>query len=265
MSAHNPPQTPHTLTTNPSLQRIRLHLTTSHLPIHDLGSLSQLPNEIITQIILHTDLLTISRLRRTNRHLLDLVNTTPPFTFLLTTHPTILRAPYATRSAQHHTLSCLASALSPPHQCRHPLRDPTPSPPATINDPSPPCPNPPSYLYLPLLLPLCPPCLQSPSYLPIGPITAARNFGLPARIVDALPHLFTVPGPYGPQGTFEGQVRRLVDVGAARDAAVAYHGSLARMQRFVNHDRDLRWGFEVGRGGEEEGRRWVGVCELREG
>ncbi|KAF4555576.1 Hypothetical protein D9617_2g055380 [Elsinoe fawcettii] len=258
------------LSSNPSVQSIRLHPTTTHSPIHDLGALSALPTEVIIQILEHFDLLTISNFRRINRFSLSLVDSSPPFSTLLSDHPSILRAIIATRTASCHTIHAIYFSISqstcsacPSTTTSLPTHDPDPTPNPTIGPDF--SPKPATHLYLPLLHPLCVPCLLShPSYLPIGPITAARNFGLPQRIVDTLPSFHSVPGLYGlGKGQYEAKILRLVDVQSAREAAVQYHGSLARMQRFVNHDRDLRWGFGVG-GGSEEGRRWMGVCEIAE-
>ncbi|PSK38064.1 hypothetical protein B9Z65_1255 [Elsinoe australis] len=267
----------HDLSTNPAISRIRIHITTPHAPLHNLGTLSALPPELISQIIPHLDLLTISRLRRVNRFSLHLLNTLPLFRTLLDDHPTVLRAIYATRAGHLITLSQLHTTLLSTSCCHptcnqtdpsaSPISGPPPDPasPDPIPTPSQLQPQKATHLYLPLCRPLCHQCLlQSPLYLPLGLLTTGRSYGLPTPVVESLPHLFSVPGTYGVgQGTYEGKVTRLVDVGSAERKAVEYHGSLARMQRFVNHDRDLRWGAEsvYGAGGTEA-RRWMGVVRL---
>ncbi|PNS18853.1 hypothetical protein CAC42_5392 [Sphaceloma murrayae] len=235
---------PHNLRHNGSVSRIRIHITTPHAPVHNLGTLSFLPPELVALLLPHLDLLTLSRLRRVNRFALLTINHHPVFALLLHCHPTILRAIFATRASRFITLLSLSSALATTSCATHA------------------CDRAAAYLYLPLCHRACGSCIgSSPAYQPLGLITASRSYGLPTQIVEGLPHLFSVPGRYGPRGRYEGRVTRLVDVRSVEERAAEYHGSLARARRFGGMERGLRMRVEEVYAGEEgEGRRWMGVC-----
>ncbi|KAK4184557.1 hypothetical protein QBC35DRAFT_48153 [Podospora australis] len=100
------------MTTIP-LHRIPLdntrHTWPPSIPLADLGTLSIFPTEILTDILQHLDLPTLTSFRTINRRFMTLIDIIPSYNYIFHTFPAVLRAVIVSQaSSPPYFTSCLA-------------------------------------------------------------------------------------------------------------------------------------------------------------
>ena len=184
-------------------------------PKADLGVLDKLPLELLHEILAQLDIVTAVALRRANRRALELIESMPEHHAIAKSVPNLIRAFLSIGTGQQITYETLYKKL-----CMSPCED---------------CGDFGGYLYLVTCRRVCFLCFNGGKrYLPLRYSHAIRKFGLNRGIVNALPHMRSIPGKYTMS---ERRVRMripLVDFDRAFHAGVALHGSTDAMEKYVS-------------------------------
>lgn len=205
----------HTLSENlpplqPEPENGRPHI----LPATGIGSLDALPAELLNMILTEIDLQTLVSFRRVNRRAAELVDQVPSYKAVMTNAPHTLRGILSIETGRWITCRTLYEKL-----CLAGCE--------TCSDFG-------GYLYLITCKRVCFLCLpENRLYLPVTSRKACREFGLSSDMVKTLPWMRAVPGIYSPseKRAFE---CILVDYKSCLDTAVALHGSLTAMRKYVS-------------------------------
>ncbi|KAL2167502.1 hypothetical protein VTG60DRAFT_1196 [Thermothelomyces hinnuleus] len=179
------------------------------------GTLEILPLELLSAILCHLDLLSLSQFRRANRRTIELVRSLPLYEAIMTHAPNALRGILALGTGPWITWGTLREKITTP-DCEH-------------------CGDFGGYLYLLTCRRVCFLCFtQEQPYLPLLPSHATRMFGLDKQTVQSLPCVRVIPGIYSPnERKIPRSVSVLVDRESARLAGIRLHGSLDAMERYV--------------------------------
>ncbi|MCJ1304425.1 hypothetical protein MMC08_007237 [Hypocenomyce scalaris] len=182
----------------------------------DLGTLDQLPLEILSHIISPLDISTLDRLKAVNRRSFEVTNAHPQFNFINRQAHDALRGVRAIKTSHAITLQALFEKLCT-SQCDE-------------------CGDYGGYLYLVTFRRVCYRCFtEKDRYWPLREIDAVRNFGLSLDILRTVRSFLRYPGRCGDerdQWDFR-DYTSLMDRESAFEAGIACHGSLEAMQAYV--------------------------------
>ncbi|RSL54808.1 hypothetical protein CEP54_009685 [Fusarium duplospermum] len=205
----------HTLSQNlPPLQPKPENGRSHFPPATGIGALDALPVELLNIILAEIDLQTLVSFRCVNRRAAEVVDHIPSYKAVMTHAPHALRGILSIETGRW--IACIVLyeklCLAKCETC------------SDLGD----------YLYLVTCKRVCFLCLsQDRLYLPVTPRQACREFGLTSGIVDTLPRMRVVPGIYSPNEK-KAVKSILVDYKSCLDTAVALHGSMSAMRKYVS-------------------------------
>ena len=182
-------------------------------PTCSLGDLDRLPLEILREILVDVDLLSLYTVRRVNRSAMHVVDHLPQRRSIITHCAVALRGIFAIGISSLVTSRDLYRALRTPN-CRD------------CNDFG-------GYIYLFTCRRVCFVCFTNNiQYLPLNEREAHQSFGLPRGVVRSLPfRMKSVPGQYADEHAPYSKRQTLLDYEMALGAGIAFHGSDVNMRR----------------------------------
>ena len=182
-------------------------------PTCSLGDLDRLPLEILREILIDVDLLSLYTVRRVNRRAMHVVDHLPQRRSIITHCAVALRGIFAIGISSLITCRDLYRALRTPN-CRD------------CNDFG-------GYIYLFTCRRVCFVCFTNNiQYLPLNEREAQQVFGLPRGTVRSLPfRMKSMPGQYANTHSSFSKPLTLFDYEMALGAGIAFHGSDVNMRR----------------------------------
>lgn len=204
----------------------RVFLAKTGPPAVGLGTLDQLPLEILGHIVSSLDISAIDQFKAMNRRSFEAVNTHPQFKIInLQAHDT-LRGLRAIKTDHMITVEALFEKLCT-SQCSE-------------------CGDYGGYIYLVTFERVCCRCFtEKGRYLPLREIDAVKKFGLTLEILRTIPRFQGYPGHYGEElGYFPGENEpyiSLIDRASAYGAGIVCHGSFEAMQEYVANTNPNVW------------------------
>lgn len=205
----------HTLSENlPSLRPEPENDRPHNPPATGIGVLDTLPAELLNMILTEIDLQTLVSFRRVNRRAAEVVDHVSSYKAIATNAPHALRGILSIQTGRWITCRTLYEKLCLA-RCET-------------------CADFGGYLYLITCKRVCFLCLsENRVYLPVTPRKACREFGLSNDMVKTLPWMRVVPGIYSPNEK-KAAKSTLVDYESCLDTAIALHGSLTAMRKYVS-------------------------------
>lgn len=190
------------------LGRHRIH------PYSDLGALDSLPLEVLSNILVQTDLRSLTNFRSVNQRANQVVDSIPEFQAIVKQSPAPLRGILSIETGYRISCRDLFRTLCTA-ECEE-------------------CGDFGGYISLLTCSRVCFLCFcENPKYLPLSGPEVMRAFGVPHGVVASLPGMRSVRGRFSPSERKCRERLALIDVGSARDAAVAFHGSITAMEQHV--------------------------------
>ncbi|KAI1312068.1 F-box domain-containing protein [Xylaria venustula] len=186
-----------------------------------LGILDRLPLELPHEVLRDLDFQSAIRFSRVSAQGRNVLYHFPAYRDVIKHAPHALAALSQTKLLHLHSASKLHNALRA-ERC------------AT-------CPEYGAYLFLPTCERCCWPCLYYKPTRQVVPRTfAAKIFALSPKMVQQLPVMFSVPGPYGStrKGTYKS--RRLFSVSAAKELVISIYGSAGNAKEAILRKRSNR-------------------------
>ncbi|OAL57149.1 hypothetical protein IQ07DRAFT_652365 [Pyrenochaeta sp. DS3sAY3a] len=185
-------------------------------PKNDLATLETLPLEIIQMILVDIDISTLMTFHQVNARAAQVIEGIPEYKVIASYAPKAI--PAIVSAGLGHRISCVAfyHKLCTAH-CEN-------------------CGDFGGFIYLLTCTRVCHICLShNDDYLPMLRNHAVLQFGITWSKIRTLPQMTSVPGRYTIHGYKRSQRITLVDSKAARDAAIARHGSHAAMTQYLSH------------------------------
>ncbi|PWY94233.1 hypothetical protein BO94DRAFT_563691 [Aspergillus sclerotioniger CBS 115572] len=176
-------------------------------PIYGLGTLEQLPLELLQIILVQLEIKALTDFRRVNRQARQIVNSVPQYNQIVQHAPISIRAILSIETGDWITCQHLHETL--------------------LTDTCEKCGSFGGYLYLITCRRVCFLCLSTrTTYRPLLKVTAAREFGLRREDFANLPQMRCLPGVYSPVKSTYRRRFTYVDHDAARQAGIKLHGSV---------------------------------------
>lgn len=188
------------------------HLIT---PKFSLGALDSLPLELLSAILVQTDLRSLTDFRRVNQRAVEVVDSIPEYKAIVANAPDSLRGILTIETGRWITCHDLYEKLCTA-ECEQ-------------------CGDFGGFLYIATCRRVCFICLsEKPNYLPLLRSEAVRKFGLDRSLLASSPYLKSIPGCYSPGWKSVRTRLTLVDPDSARRAGIALHGSVSAMEQYVS-------------------------------
>jgi hypothetical protein len=223
-------------------------------PKHGLGVLDTLPLEVLSLVLVHTDIRTLTDFRRINHRAMQVVDSVPEYRLVQQHTPDLLRGILSVEIGSHISTQTLFSTLNE-YKCEG-------------------CGDFGSFIYLLTCERVCFLCLyEKPRYYPLLLSEAAAKFGTHRRLYKSLPSVKSVPGRYSPRKNTRKARFNLIDADSAQRIGLAFHnGSTAAMEQCVvaahNNESDA-WdkrvmaGYKVSQNPPRRRRQVIWVPEGR--
>ncbi|CAF9924291.1 hypothetical protein IMSHALPRED_006141 [Imshaugia aleurites] len=201
----------------PLLDRWQKETPRTGPPTVGLGTLDQLPIEILTYIISWLDISAIDQFKAMNRRSLEAVNAHPQFRIINQQAHDALRGLRAIKTAHMITVQTVFEKLCT-RQCSE-------------------CGDYGGYIYLVTFDRVCCRCFtRKDRYLPLREIDTIKEFGISLEKLRTLPRFLGYPGHYGKRLLLARKKEpyiSLVDRASAYSAGIVCHGSFEAMQEYV--------------------------------
>ncbi|KAL2020948.1 hypothetical protein VTK56DRAFT_7835 [Thermocarpiscus australiensis] len=185
-------------------------------PMQPLGHLSTLPLEVLTNVLLRLDILSLTDFRLVNQSAMQMVDSIPQYQLVYRHCPQILRSIISTE-ARHFDFRTLHDALCKP-KC------------VTCGDFG-------GYLYLITCLRVCYICFTGNSrFLPVNGKQASMITGCPRKELKQLPHIRSIRGRYAGGGRLCRERRALWD----REAVLSIQSTSSSLEKSDRRCNDPR-------------------------
>jgi hypothetical protein len=183
-------------------------------PKHDLGTLENLPLELLSLILVQVDLRSLTDFRRINNRAMQVVDSVLEYQLVRQHAPDSIRGILTVELGSHISIQTLFNTLKE-SKCED-------------------CGDFAGYIYLLTCKRVCFLCLyEKQRYFPRSIPEAARQFGVPRRLFASMPTVNSIPGCYSPN-TYKRKARfTLLDSESARQIGIAHHGSTEKMEQYV--------------------------------
>ncbi|KAL9098786.1 MAG: hypothetical protein Q9163_005617 [Psora crenata] len=202
-----------------------IYLAETRPPTISLGTLDQLPLEILYCVVSSLDISAIDQFKAVNRRSFEVVNTHPQFKIINEQAHDTLRGLRAIKTDHMITVQTLFDKLCTMH-CSE-------------------CGDYGGYIYLVTFERLCGRCLtEKDRYLPLPELQVLKEFGLTLEILDSLPRFQPYHGLYGKghyRYYYSDSNSTVIDRASAYDAGILYHGSFEAMQKYVADTKSDIW------------------------
>lgn len=183
-------------------------------PQHGLGLLDDLPLELVREVLLQSDLRSLTDFRRVSQRGMQVVDSILEYRKIIKHSPDSIRGILSVGLGSHITTLTLLNTL---HESRCEC-----------------CGDFAGYIYFLTCKRVCYICIEeNPEYHPLLIPEAKRKFGLSAKHVASLPTIRSIPGTYSPLEKSRKTRLTLLDVSAARNLALKHHGSAEAVEEYV--------------------------------
>lgn len=186
----------------------------SRFPSYTLGSLEQLPVELINMVLIQLEIRSLTDFRRVNRRAMQVVDSIPQYKKIILHAATSIRGSLSIGTGNLFSCQELYEKL------------------CTAGCDS--CGDLGGYLYLVTCRRVCFLCFtEKTEYLPLLRADAIRKFGLHREDIATLPSMKSIPGRYSPREIKCRTRLTLIDHDAAREAGIAVHGNISAMEQYA--------------------------------
>jgi hypothetical protein len=183
-------------------------------PQYHLGVLDHLPLELLCNILLKTDIRSLTDFRCVNQRAMEVVDSILEYQLILGNCPALLRGLLSTGLGSSFSCEDLVRTLHA-YDC------------ATCGDFA-------GFVYIITCKRVCFLCFsEKPEYFPLQLPEAERKFGVGRGFFSSLPMLRSIPGHYSPNGNTCKTRYTLVDPTLAHRLSVEHHGSKQVMEQCV--------------------------------
>lgn len=206
------------LARNCPLDNGRHHL----VPKFSLGALDRLPWELLSAVLVHTDLQTLTNFRRVNQRAMDVVDSLPQYQAILVHIPNALRGILSIGTGHWITCQLLYDKLCTA-ECER-------------------CGDFGDYLYIVTAKRVCYLCFtENETFVLLKREDATLKFGLRRIELAYLPQMKSIPGRYGSSQRYQRAGLTLYDFESARNAGIAVYGSIEWMEMTVGLVESSKW------------------------
>jgi hypothetical protein len=199
-------------------------------PRHDLGTLDTLPLELLGLILIQIDIRSLTDFRRINNRAMQVVDPVVEYRLIRRHTPDLIRGILSIEIGSHISVQALFKTLNE-SRCED-------------------CGDFAGYIYLLTCKRVCFLCLyEKPRYFPLSIFEAARQFGVPRRLLVSLPAIKSIPGCYSPNEYKRKARFILVDSESARKTGLAHYKGNAPLMDYrvatAELDRMHSWRMEI--------------------